>query len=77
MKILAFIGLFCASAFIFSCGNNDNTTQMPNGGYKQRSDSGAASGDSIKSVKDKNAVGVDTIKNGQAIMSGATSDSSK
>ena len=76
MKTSAFICLLSGSLFIFSCGGNDTATKMPEGGYQQRADS-ATTNDTVKVVKDKNAVAVDTIKNGQAVISGATSDSSK
>ncbi len=75
MKTFVFVFFVLCSLYIFSCKNN-TTTQMPNGGFKARTDSTTAS-DTIKDNKDKGAVAVDTIKNGQAIMSGATSDSSK
>ncbi len=76
MKTILFVLLLITSLYIFSCKNNDTATQMPNDGYKERSDSTSAS-DSIVDLKDKNAVHVDTIKNGQAVISGATSDSSQ
>ena len=76
MKTLVFVFLIICSLYIFSCKNNTDT-QMPNDGYKARTDSATAPGDSIKDKKDHGAVAVDTIKNGQAVMSGASSDSSK
>ena len=77
MKTVVFIFFIVCSLYIFSCKNNDNTTQMPNGGYKERTDSMTTATDSLSGTKDKGAVAVDTIKNGQAVMSGATVDSSK
>ena len=77
MKTFILVYLVVAALFISSCGNGDTTTQMPEGGYKEKSDSGSTTGDSITDPKDKSAVAVDTIKNGQAVISGATSDSSK
>ena len=75
MKTLVFVFFFVCSLYIFSCKNH-TATQMPDGGYKARTDSTTTS-DTLKDNKDKAAVAVDTIKNGQAIMSGATSGSSK
>ncbi len=76
MKTFAAVCLLSGSVFIFSCGSGDTTTKMPEGGYKERTDSATVT-DTVKDTKDKNAVAVDTIKNGQAVISGATSDSSK
>ena len=77
MKTCMIACFIIAALFISSCDNGDTTTQMPEGGYKEKSDSGSTTGDSITDPKDKSAVAVDTIKNGQAVISGATSDSSK
>ena len=76
MKTLVFVFFFIGSLYILSCSNN-TSTQDPNGGYKERSDSTAATTDSVSVPKDNGAVALDTIKNGQASMSGAKSDSSK
>ncbi len=77
MKTFILACLVMTTLFISACGAGDTTTQMPEGGYKERSDSGSTTGDSVVDVKDKSAVAVDTVKNGQAVISGATSDSSK
>lgn len=77
MKTFVFVFLFICSLYIFSCSNN-TSTQDPNGGYKERSsDTSTAMSDSLTVPKDNGAVALDTIKNGQASMSGAKSDSSK
>lgn len=77
MKTVVFLFFIVSSLYIFSCKNNDTTTQMPDGGYKERTDSMSTAADSLSGTKDKGAVAVDTIKNGQAVISGATSDSAK
>ena len=77
MKTIVFIFLIICSMYIFSCVNNDTATQDPNGGYKERSSDTGTTMPSSPDSKDRGAVAVDTIKNGQAIMSGATSDSAK
>lgn len=77
MKTIVFVFLFISSLYIFSCSNN-TSTQDPAGGYKERSsDSATAIGDSVSVPKDSGAVALDTIKNGQASMSGATGGSPK
>ena len=76
MKTFLFVFLLISSLYILSCSNNPST-QDPNGGYKERSDSAATTSDSVSVPKDNGAVALDTIKNGQASMSGAKSDSSK
>ena len=77
MKTVVFVFFIISSLYIFSCKNGDSATQMPNGGYKERTDSTNTTIDSLSDTKDKGAVAVDTIKNGQAVISGATIDSSK
>ncbi len=77
MKNILSVFFLIVGLYISSCKNNDTNTQMPNGGYKERSDSGTSM-PSSPDTKDRGAVAVDTIKNGQAVISGATtSDSTK
>ena len=80
MKTLVFVFLVIGNLYLFSCVNNDTATQMPDSGYKERTDSVTAAGDSLSVPKDRGAVAVDTIKNGQVTVSGAsagTPDSTK
>ena len=78
MKTLVFVFLFICSLYMLSCADN-TSTKDPSGGYKERSsDSATAITDSVSVPKDNGAVALDTIKNGQASMSGAkSSDTSK
>lgn len=62
--------------YIFSCKNNNTATQMPDSGYKARTDSVTGS-DTLKDRKDRGAVGLDSVSAGQAPVSGATKDSTK
>ncbi len=80
MKTIVLIFFIFCSMYIFSCKNNETTndtsTEMPGGGYKERTDT-LSTIDSNRS-EDRGAVALDTIKNGQAVISGATSaDSSR
>ena len=76
MKTAVFVFFILCTLYIFSCKNNNTTTQMPDSGYKARTDSVTAS-DTIKDLKDRGAVGLDSVSAGQAPVSGATKDSTK
>ncbi len=76
MKTAVFVFFILCTMYIFSCKNNNTTTQMPDSGYKARTDSVTAS-DTIKDLKDRGAVGLDSVSAGQAPVSGATKDSTR
>lgn len=76
MKTAVFVFFILCTLYIFSCKNNNTTTQMPDSGYKARTDSVTGS-DTIKDLKDRGAVGLDSVSGGQSPVSGATKDSTK
>lgn len=77
MKTILFVLLVLCSLYLFSCKNNntDTSTDMPNGGNQPRTDS-ITTTDSGNSMQERGAVALDTVKNGQAVISGATADTS-
>ena len=64
-----------AGLFIASCKGNDTTTQMPNDGYKERTDS-TVMPEALQEAP-RGAVAVDSVKNGQFNVSGIPDSSIK
>ncbi len=69
MKKITVITSIAILLAIGSCKNNDTTTQMPEGGYKERTDSGTSMPGGVED-NPRGAVAVDSVKNGQFNVSG-------